>query len=298
MAQVEIVEVSPRDGLQNEKKLISTRDKCDLVRRAVDAGARRIEVTSFVNPKRVPQMADAEEVLVALPRHPETHYTGLVLNERGFGRARAAGCDEITFVLVATETFSRRNQGLGIAEMLEEWTKVARPAREAGIPITVIIGASFGCPFEGEVSADHVIGLVERLLPERPNEIAFADTIGCGVPSQVTELLSRTRALAPDVKLRCHFHNTRNTGIANAVAAVAAGVHALDASIGGIGGCPFAPAATGNIATEDLVYTLERMGVPTGLDLDAMTEAARWLAGLLEKDVPGAVTRAGIFPPR
>jgi isopropylmalate/homocitrate/citramalate synthase len=294
--RVEIVEVAPRDGLQNEAVLVSTEHKLELIRRAVAAGTRRIEVTSFVHPTRVPQMADAEAVLAGLPRLDGVRYAGLVLNERGFARAAAARCDEATFVIVASETFSQRNQGAGIAEILAQWRAVARQARAAAIPTSVIIGASFGCPFEGEVPRERVLDLVQRVAEDEPAEIAFADTIGCGVPSQVTDLVAGARALVPGVGLRCHFHNTRNTAIANAVAAVEAGVAALDASIGGVGGCPFAPAATGNVASEDLVYCLDRMGVSTGIDLERTVETARWLSEVLHKPVPSALTRAGGFP--
>jgi len=294
--RIEIVEVGPRDGLQNEKAWVPTAAKVEMVERALAAGCRRIEVTSFVNPKRVPQMADAEAVLAALPRREGIGLIGLVLNARGVERALGAGCTEINFVVVASDTFNRRNQGVGTEETLALWSTVAAMARSAGVPATLTIGASFGCPFEGEVPAERVLDVAARALESGPAEIAFADTIGCGVPSQVTRILSDARKLAPEVKLRCHFHNTRNTGLANALAALEAGVDALDASLGGIGGCPFAPAATGNVATEDLAYMLQRMGIETGLDLDRLVDAARWLEGVLGRPVPAGLTQAGIFP--
>lgn len=294
---VEIVEVSPRDGLQNEKILVSTRDKVALVNRALAAGVRRLEVTSFVNPKRVPQMADAEAVMASLTRPEGVGFIGLALNEKGFERALAAGCNEVNFVVVASETFNQRNQGVGVAQTLETWSRIADIARSSGVSTSITIGASFGCPFEGEVPVAKVLEVAERALQQNPNELAFADTIGCGVPSQVTEVLREARKLSRDVKLRCHFHNTRGTGLANAAAAVDAGVDALDASVGGIGGCPFAPAATGNVATEDVVYMLDRMGVVTGLDLAALIDTARWLENVLDKPVASALTRAGGFPP-
>lgn len=294
--KVEIVEVSPRDGLQNEKTLVSTTDKIALVNRALAAGARRLEVTSFVNPKRVPQMADAEAVMAALIRPEGVGFIGLALNEKGFERAVAAGCNEVNFVVVASETFNQRNQGVGIAQTLETWTRIADIARTSGVSTSITIGASFGCPFEGEMPTSRVLEIAERVLRDRPDELAFADTIGCGVPSQVGALLRGARDLDPAVKLRCHFHNTRGTGLANVAAAVEAGVDALDASIGGIGGCPFAPAATGNVATEDVVYMLGRMGVETGLDLAALIEAAQWLEVVLDKPVASALSRAGGFP--
>jgi isopropylmalate/homocitrate/citramalate synthase len=295
---VEIVEVSPRDGLQNERTLVSTADKLELIARAKAAGLKRLEVSSFVNPSRVPQMADADAIFAALADDHEARHIGLVLNARGFERARQVGCREINYVVVATETFSRRNQGASVDEILRSWGDVAALAREAGIATTVTIGASFGCPFEGEVPAGTVLGVMERIMATPPDEIAFADTIGCGVPRQVRELLAGARSMAPDMRLRCHFHDTRNTAIANALAAVENGVDALDSSIGGLGGCPFAPAATGNVATEDLVYMFDRMGVRTGVAIEPVIETARWIASLLGKPAPAALTRAGVFPPR
>lgn len=296
--QVGIVEVSPRDGLQNEATQVSTADKLTLVRRALKAGVRRIEVASFVNPRRVPQMADAEDLLAALGPQPGVGLIGLALNERGVERALAAGCAEVNFVVVASETFNRRNQGVSIGETLATWQRVARLAQAAGARTTLTIGASFGCPFEGEVAVETVLDLARRGLEAGPDELAFADTIGCGVPSQTRRLLAGARTLAPATQLRCHFHNTRGTGLANVLAAVEAGAEAIDASIGGTGGCPFAPAATGNVATEDVVYMLERMGIDTGLALDALIDAAGWLAGVLGQDRPAAaVSRAGAFPP-
>jgi len=294
---IAIVEVSPRDGLQNEKTLVSTADKAALVNRALAAGLRRLEVTSFVNPKRVPQMADAEALMAALTRPEGAGFIGLALNGRGFERALAAGCNEVNFVVVASETFNMRNQGVPVADTLATWAEVSGAARAAGLRTSVTIGASFGCPFEGEMPLAQVLRVAEAVLAHAPHELAFADTIGCGVPTQVAPLLNGARAMAPDVRLRCHFHDTRGTGLANVVAALDAGVHAIDTSIGGIGGCPFAPAATGNVATEDVVYMLERMGVRTGVDLDAVIDAAHWIRGPLGKDVPSALSHAGVFPP-
>ncbi len=295
---IEIVEVGPRDGLQNEPTLVSTQDKVALIERAIAAGIRRVEVTSFVNPKRVPQMADAEAVLQALMtnRHPDVRYVGLVLNQKGFERALAAGCNEVGMAVVASNTFNLRNQGVSTEESVEAWLQMARAARAAGIRAQVTVSAAFGCPFEGEVAVARVVEVVKRVAAADPFEIALADTIGVGVPSQVTELVSRVREAVPGVSLRCHFHNTRNTGLANAYAAVEAGVSTLDASIGGVGGCPFAPAATGNIPTEDLLYMLGRMGVRTGVDLDAVIATGRWLQDVLGRPVPGMLIKAGNFP--
>ena len=294
--RVEIVEVGPRDGLQSEAQVLPTDRKVEFVRRLVAAGLRRIEVASFVNPKRVPQMADAEAVLAALGNPPGNGFIGLVLNRKGFDRARAAGCAEVGMAIAATETFGQRNQGLSIDEGVAAWLEIAAAAREAGIRAQITISTAFGCPFEGEVPVAKVLAIAERLSAGSPDEIAVADTIGVAVPTQVTELVGALRAALPQVRLRAHFHNTRNTGLANAYAAVEAGVRTLDASCGGIGGCPFAPAATGNIPTEDLVYMLQRMGVDTGVDLPALLDTSRWLQDALEHPVPGMVVKAGLFP--
>jgi hydroxymethylglutaryl-CoA lyase len=294
--RIEIVEVGPRDGLQNEPEVLPLAVKREFIERAVGCGIQRIEVASFVNPKRVPQMADADELVRALPRHGGVRYIGLVLNRRGFERALAAGCDEIGMVVVASDTFNLRNQGVTSAESTAAWLEMARAARCAGLRAQVTISAAFGCPFEGEVAPDKVVALAETLAAGDPVEIAIADSIGAGVPSQVTDLVGRIRAKLPGMRLRCHFHNTRNTGLANAYAAVEAGVEVLDASIGGIGGCPFAPAATGNIPTEDLLYMLARMGVETGVDLERTIATARWLEDTFGRRVPGLLTKAGSFP--
>lgn len=293
---VEIVEVAPRDGLQNESVHLSTQAKLELVARVRAAGARRVEAVSFVHPKRVPQMADAEEVAAGLGGDDDVSYSGLVLNERGLQRAVAAGIREVNVAVVATDTFSQRNQGTTTAEALTGWARMSTQAQEAGLRTAVTIAAACGCPFEGEVDEHHVLDLVGRVAEHGPDEIALADTIGVGVPSQITRLLEGARRAAPGIRLRCHLHNTRNTGLANAYAAVEAGVDALDASLGGIGGCPFAPAATGNVPTEDLVYMFDRMGVSTGLSLEALIEAAAWLEGQLGKPLPALLGRAGPFP--
>ena len=295
--RVELIEVSPRDGLQNEPEILSTEDKVALINRAVAAGARRIEATSFVNPRRVPQMADAEAVMAALPRPAGISYIGLVLNRRGFDRALAARCDEVNYAVVATDTFSKRNQGTTTEEGMALHDEICAAARAARVPYTVTISAAFGCPFEGEVPESRVIEIVRRLAVGKPDEIALADTIGVGVPSQVMRLITAAHAAASGIPLRVHFHNTRNTGIANVYAAVESGVTAIDASIGGIGGCPFAPAATGNVASEDVIYMLERMGVRTGVSLPALIETAKWLEGRLGRPVPAMLGRAGVFPP-
>ena len=294
---VEIVEVGPRDGLQSEARVLPTDAKLEFIRRLVAAGLPRVEVASFVNPKRVPQMADAEAVLGALAlARPSARYIGLVLNRKGFDRAKQAGCPEVGMAIAATESFSQRNQGCSVDEGVAAWLEIASAAREAGIRAQITISTAFGCPFEGEVAVERVRDLALRLAAGEPDEIAVADTIGVAVPTQVTSLVRELRAALPHVKLRAHVHNTRNTGLANAAAAVEAGVRTLDASCGGIGGCPFAPAATGNIPTDDLIYMLHRMGYQTGVDLPALLDTSRWLQTTLDHAVPGMVVKAGLFP--
>jgi hydroxymethylglutaryl-CoA lyase len=295
---VQLVEVGPRDGLQNESKVLPIPTRREFVERAIRAGLRRLEVAAFVRPDRVPQMAGAEELLAALPRSPDVSYIGLVMNKKGFDRAAQARVDEINVVVLCTDTFGLRNQGTTKDEAVAVWSELAALAHSAGIAASVTLSAAFGCPFEGLVPAADVYELVERVAASGPAEIALADTIGAGVPTQVFELVSGVAELVPHTPIRCHFHNTRNTGYANVVAALQAGATVFDSSLGGIGGCPFAPNATGNVATEDLVYALSRMGVDTGVSLDAAIDAGRWVAGELEIQVPGLVGRASPFPSR
>jgi hydroxymethylglutaryl-CoA lyase len=291
------VEVSPRDGLQAESVVLSTAAKVELIERIVAAGARRVEVCSFVNPARVPQMADAEAVLAALPPRDDVTYIGLVLNRRGFDRAAAAGIREINVVAVATDTFGQRNQGATSDETVATFEAIAGLAIAAGIAPTLTISTAFGCPYEGEVRVDRVVDIAKRAVAAGATEVAIADTIGVAVPTDVTERVAAVRSvLEPGVGLRAHFHNTRNTGIANAYAAYAAGVDAIDASLGGIGGCPFAPNATGNVPTEDVAYLFERMGVDTGLDLAKLIETVPWIEAQLGSRVPGLLAKAGLFP--
>jgi hydroxymethylglutaryl-CoA lyase len=294
---VEIVEVGPRDGLQNERTLVSTAAKIAYIRALVDAGARRIEATSFVHPKRVPQMADAEDVMAGVPRADGVSYIGLVVNERGLDRALAAGVDEVNVVVVASETFSQRNQGMSIADAVRSFGAISERARAGDTRVTATVGASFGCPFEGEVAPATVATLVRQCVEAGADEIALADTIGVGVPADVHRLVHAVREVT-DLPLRFHFHNTRNTGYANALTAVELGASALDSSAGGIGGCPFAPAATGNIATEDLAYQLRRSGIHFGLDLDGVLAAAALIGAELGIRLPALLGRAGDFPER
>jgi hydroxymethylglutaryl-CoA lyase len=296
MNRVEIVEVSPRDGLQNESRSLSTAAKLELVDRAHRSGARRVEVTSFVHPERVPQMADAEQVVAGLTARGDVVYTALVLNERGYDRALAAGIQEINTVVPLTETFGQRNQAMSVGETLAVVARLRARAAADGLRIAVTLSVAFGCPFEGEVPSEVLRDIGGRVVALEPDEVVLADTIGVAVPSDVEERIELVRSERDSPPLRMHFHNTRNTAVANAVAAVRAGVTVLDASLAGIGGCPFAPAATGNVATEDLVYALGRMGYATGYDLDVSIESARWIAAELGIDPPGLVARAGGFP--
>ncbi|MEO7146302.1 MAG: hydroxymethylglutaryl-CoA lyase, partial [Terrimesophilobacter sp.] len=250
MNRVEICEVSPRDGLQNENVLLSTADKVELVERAIRAGSRRIEVTSFVHPQRVPQMADAEAVMAAVPRIDGVSYAGLIMNQRGLDRALGAAVDEVNIVVVATDTFCDRNQGMTTDQSVAHAVELVAAARSAGIRTTITIGAAFGCPFEGEVPLDRLERVIRGVVDAGPDELALADTIGVAVPRDVTERMGLAGRLSGGIPLRIHLHDTRHTGVANAIAAVDAGVAVLDASIGGMGGCPFAPSATGNVATE------------------------------------------------
>jgi len=291
------MEVSPRDGLQNEAALISTDDKVRLVERALAAGARRVEVTSFVHPKRVPQMADAEAVCARLPQRGDVIYTGLVLNQRGYERLRATGrLDEVGIVVPATDVFGERNQGASVTDAVRMATDILRDAAGRGLRAQATIAVAFGCPFTGDVAPEVVLDIARALADAGPVELSLADTIGVAVPWQVTDLFTRLAdELGEGIPLRAHFHDTRNTGIANACAALDAGVATLDASIGGIGGCPFAPNAAGNIATEDLVYTLNRGQIDHGLELDPLIDAAGWLQERLGKTLPSALLRAGPF---
>ena len=294
---IQIVEVGPRDGLQNEKAVLESDDKVAFVRRLEACGARRIEAVSFVNPRRVPQMAGAEEIMAALPRAGGRSRIGLVLNERGWDRAVAAGCDEANVVVCATDGFGIRNQGASVADQMTTLAAIAaRREAQGGPPISLTVSVAFGCPFEGEVSQDQVVAIVREAAALGIGEIALADTIGVADPWTVRARIEAARAAAPDARLRMHFHDTRGTGLANAFASVEAGVKVLDASCGGLGGCPFAPAATGNIATEDLAYMLHRAGFETGLDIDGLVAAARWIGEKIGKPPVSALSRAGGFP--
>lgn len=295
---ITVVEVSPRDGLQNESVVLPTDAKVSLVQRLVDAGASRIEAVSFAHPKLVPAMADAEEVMAGVPRVDGVSYAGLILNRRGLERALRTGIDEVNVVVGVSDTFSRRNQNVSSDEAMDAAGDVVAAARAEGLFTTLTLATSFGCPFEGEISPDRVLAYAERGAALGSDELCLADTIGVGTPNQVRTFTTRVRTeIGTTPVLRYHFHNTRGTGIANAYAALLDGVTVLDASAGGIGGCPFAPHATGNIATDDLVYLLDRMGLESGIDLERLMPTSAFLAVQLGHEVPALLPRAGNFPP-
>jgi len=294
---ITFLEVGPRDGLQNEKTLISTADKLELIRRSIAAGTRRIEVTSFVNPKRVPQMADAEAVCAGLPKDGGVSFIGLILNTRGAERAIATGAlHELGAVCVSTDGFAIANQGQTSDESVGAAKAIVAMAQDAGLKGQATIGAAFGCPFEGEVSEDRVVAMAVALAEANPIEIGLADTIGVADPAHVSRLVRRVAAAVAPIPVRVHFHNTRGTGIANVWAAVEAGASVIDAALGGLGGCPFAPGAAGNVASEDVIYMLHRAGVQTGMDLQQLIESNHWLAGVMGRKLPGMVAQAPAFP--
>jgi len=293
---VTLYDVGPRDGLQNEPEILDVAVRAELVRRLVVAGLPAVELASFVDPRRVPQMAGAEEVVAAVGPCPEAIRAGLALNEQGYERLLATGLDEVRFAFGVTESFNRRNQGTSVEESVAAARGIATRARGDGLRCTVTLSVAFGCPFEGEVDPDRVVELASRVVEATPDAIVLADTIGVASPRAVRALIDRVVPFGATVG--GHYHNTRNTGYANALAALESGAIVLDASVGGLGGCPFAPRATGNIATEDLVYALEREGIETGIDLDRLVEVADWLEETLGRQLDGQVHRAGAFPPR
>jgi len=300
--QVEIFEVGARDGLQNEPEPISAATKIALIERLIAAGTRRLETASFVNPKAVPQMADAEEVMAGLPAREDVTYVGLVINQRGYERALAtregpgAGIDEIGCVAVASDGFGQANQGMGWKESIDVVRRLHARAHGDGLSAQVTVSVCWGDPFDGPVPAERVVEIAKRLAEAEPREIALADTIGVAVPERVEELFDQVREAIPHIPLRGHFHDTRSTGVANAWAAYRTGARVIDASLGGLGGCPFAPRATGNAATEDIAYLFEQSGVATGLDLDRLIETNHWFARELGRELPSLVGRAGGLP--
>ncbi len=292
---ITICDVGPRDGLQNDAKTLAPEVRAELVDRLAAAGLPRIEAVSFVNPARVPQMAGAEEVVAAIERVPGVVYAGLALNDRGYDRLLGTGLDEVHFAFAASEEFNQRNAGTTVEDSIQSAERIVARAHEDGIRATVTIGTAFGCPFEGAIDPGRVLEIAARLVGGGADEIVLADTVGVGVPRQVRSLVTEAVKLGPPVGV--HLHNTRSTGFANAYEAIASGATVLDASVGGIGGCPFAPRATGNIATEDLVYLLHGEGIETGIDLDALIGVAEWLEGVLGRPLEGQVYRAGSFAP-
>jgi (R)-citramalyl-CoA lyase len=295
---IQIVEVSPRDGLQNESLILPPQTRAELIGKLYGAGIARVEGVSFVHPARVPAMKGAEEVIALVQKnYPTRALEALTLNQKGFDRALEAQIKTVRYSFSVSETFNQRNQNSSVLASLELGLKLISQAKHAGLRIGVVLSACFGCPFEGEISSSVVLNLAEKLLEAGPHELLFADTIGVGVPKQVRELVGAfSSGSTSTCAIGGHFHNTRNTGYANALAALEAGATVLDASTGGVGGCPFAPNATGNIATDDLVYLLHRMGIPTGIDLDALLEVSQWLEGVLGRVLPAQVYRAGNFP--
>lgn len=298
---IEIVEVGARDGLQNEKKVLPASVKVDLIKRLVDAGVRRIEVASFVHPELVPQMADAEKVVAGLPERKDVTYIGLVLNPKGLERVlktreKGRGIDEIGCVAAASDGFGKANQNQNSKESVAISQSLIRAAKREGLSAQVTVSAAFGCPFEGPTPVAKTLDVIMALAEEQPKEIAIADTIGVAVPSHVEEVFEKAKEAAGPIPLRAHFHNTRNTGIANAWAAYRSGAKTVDASIGGLGGCPFAPKATGNTATEDIAFLFARSGVETGLSLGPLIDITHWLEKQIGHAMPAMVSRAGPFP--
>lgn len=296
MSKVSILEVGPRDGLQSEPEILPTEIKKEFITRTINAGIKNIEVTSFVHPKKVPQMADAEKLVESLPDRDDVTYIGLIMNQRGFERARDCGIDEVGMVIVSTDTYNMKNQNVVTQQSIDNWLDIASSAKSAGIRTSVVIACSFGCPYEGEVDPEHIASIAEQILKGEPDVIGLADSVGVAVPNQIKTTFALIKDLAPTIPLRTHLHNTRNTGLANAAAAVEAGVTIIDASTGGIGGCPFAPKATGNIPTDDLLYMLDRSGIETGVNLKEIVKTTDWLENQLGRSVPAMVPKAGIFP--
>lgn len=291
-----LVDVTPRDGLQNEATHVSTGDKVELIRRIAGAGVSAIEVTSFASPRWVPQMADAAEVVSAVAGLEEVDRIALVVNDTGFHRAVAAGIRHVRLVVATTATMNSKNANRLPDETLDSYLPLFDLASDQGVAVAGVVAVAFGCPFEGRVEPDEVLRLASRFVEMGAVEVDFADTIGVAVPNQIERMLTTARRrFGDEMELGVHLHNTRNIGLANAYAAVEAGVDVIDASVGGAGGCPFAPRATGNIPTEDLVFMLEAMGIETGIDLDRLVETAGWLEGVLGRELPGMVMKAGSF---
>ncbi|MBM3778602.1 MAG: hydroxymethylglutaryl-CoA lyase [Acidimicrobiia bacterium] len=291
---VRVMEVGPRDGLQNEAARVSTEEKVAFVDALSAAGHRAIEVSAFVSPKWVPQMADAADVFSGIRRRKGTTYSALVPNLKGLERALAAQVDEVAIIAHASETFSRRNLNQGIEESLAGYLPVCDRAREAGLRVRGYVSNAFGCPFEGEVSPAKVLEVAGRMIDMGAYEVAISDTTGVGHPGQVDAVLAALTARLPVDRLALHFHDTRGTALANVLAGLLAGVRTFDASAGGLGGCPFAPAATGNLATEDLLFMLDGLGIQTGVSLDGVMAASRAIEPRLGHPLPSRVVQARV----
>lgn len=296
MGKIELVEVGPRDGLQNESTLLDTAVKLEFIQRLIDAGIKRMEVASFVHPKLVPAMADSDEIMRKVPRGKGVKYIGLALNERGLRRALDTGCDEVNYVMVASAGFGMKNQNATPEQTADLFERIAILAHDDKVPVSVTISVAFGDPYDGEVDPGVLDHLVSRAVAAGAREVALGDTIGAADPWTVTRTVERMRPLLGRVPLRMHFHNTRNTALANIHAAIDSGVRIVDASCGGIGGCPFAPAATGNVPTEDVAWMPQRGGWDIGLDIAKLIETSKWLSEQLDHEVPSLLSRAGMFP--
>lgn len=293
---IRICDVSPRDGLQNLDRLFSVDEKIELIEQLIGADVQHIEVGSFVNPARVPQMAGTKDVFKRIERPKGVCFAALALNPLGAARALSCGIDELRYVIVASEAFSQRNQRASISEAEAGFAVASQTAHANGCTSTAVIAAAFGCPYTGEVDANLVLEIALRAVESGADEVIFADTIGAGVPAQVTAFCDNFRRQTGEFPFGFHFHNTRNTGYVNAFAAVAGGASVLDASTGGIGGCPFAPNATGNIATEDLCNMLHRSNVDTGVNVSALIGIVDWLGNRIPSEITGQLLKAGIFP--
>ncbi|HEX3706161.1 MAG TPA: hydroxymethylglutaryl-CoA lyase [Mycobacteriales bacterium] len=291
-SSVSLREVGPRDGLQNEDP-VSTEAKVELVDALSTTGVSRIEAVSFVSPKAIPQMADADAVWAGITRNDDVRYSALVPNLRGAQRALAAGFRDIEVVVSASDTHNRKNINRSTAESLDEITELLALAHGMDAKVQVVVATAWGCPYEGDVPVERVVSVAGRVIADGADGISFGDTTGMATPSRVTRLIGELRSANPDVPVNLHFHNTRGTGLANVLAAMQMGVDDFDASVGGLGGCPYAPGASGNVATEELIHMVEDMGVATGIDLDAMIEAAATAERIVGRTLPSQVLRAG-----